>query len=176
MADSIQPGDTSSAGHLIAALIARELENSRTAMASVQARGLAVISTSGTLVTLLFGLSALATKAPNVTLTASTRVPLYLSVIFLTLAALAGLLTNAPRRKDLIAYSSLRKILDNDVDWSAPAFHAERAIARTQLTVAETARTLSIRMARFLQLAITLELLGIGFVMWAVIVLIATPS
>jgi hypothetical protein len=168
--------EASSAGHLISALIAKELENSRTTATSVQARGLAVISTSGTLVTLLFGLSALATKTQNLTLTSGMRMPLYLAAIFLVLAAVAGLATNAPRRKDLVAFTSLRRILDSDQDWNAPAFHAERAIARAQLTIAETARNLSIRMARFLQVAITLELLGIGCVVWAVIVPISTPS
>src|SRR5690242_8999727 len=63
-----QPGPAlngEQAGPVIADLIAKELDTERSVMVSLQSRGLAVISSAGTLVTLLFGLSTLAIKAEN---------------------------------------------------------------------------------------------------------------
>lgn len=61
---------TDQAGVVIAEVIRQELESSRTAAASLQSRGLAVISSAGTLVALLFGLSA---SPPKPTASASQR-------------------------------------------------------------------------------------------------------
>lgn len=160
------------AGPVIADLITKEVEASRAKAASVQTRGLAVISSSGTLVTLLFGLSALATKAQDFALPAATKVPLYLAAVFLALAAFVAILTNAPRKRDAIALSTLRPLLEEQ-HWHAPEVHAQREVAKGQLTVLEGERRVNVRMAKQLQWAIAFELLGIVCVVGAVITLIA---
>jgi hypothetical protein len=167
-----QPAQGELSGPVIAELIAKEVEATRTKAASLQSRGLAVISSSGALVTLLFGLSALATKAQNFTLPANTRLPLYLAVVFLILAASAAIITNAPRSRDAIAISTLRPLLEENL-WNAPAIYAQRAVARSQLDVFAGERRINIKMARLLQTAIAFELIGIAGVGWAVIELIA---
>lgn len=158
-------------GKVVSAVIVAELESARAAAASVQGRGLAVISSAGTLVTLLFGLSALATKAQNFTLPPSTRLPLVLAAVFLVLAAVAGLVTNAPRRSDVMALKALKPLIEGDL-WHVPAFYAEQEVARTRLAMADNARELNRRMARFLAAAITLEIAGVACVTWAVLSLI----
>jgi hypothetical protein len=160
------------AGPVIAELIAKEVEAARAKATSVQSRGLAVISSSGTLVILLFGLSALATKAQNFALPTNTKLPLYLAAVFLVLAAFAAIATNAPRKRDAIPPSKLRPLLEEDL-WKAPAIHAQREVAMSQLTIFESERRVNRWMARLLQIAIALELMGIAWVMWAVVMLVA---
>jgi hypothetical protein len=167
-----QVEDGGLAGPVIAELIAKEVEAARASAASVQSRGLAVISSSGTLVILLFGLSALATKAQNFSLPTHTKLPLYLAAVFLVLAALAGIATNLPRKRDAIPPSKLRPLLEADL-WSAPAVHAQREVAMSQLTVFESERRSNVKMAYLLIAAIMLEIIGIACVMWAVVTLIA---
>jgi hypothetical protein len=162
---------TDQAGIVIADVIQQELESIRTAAASLQSRGLAVISSAGTLVTLLFGISALATQADTFTLPATTKPPLYLAASFLVLAAVAGIATNAPRRSDAMALSRLRPLLD-DTLWQVPAFHAEQEVARTRLSMAENARSLNRTTATVLLIAIGLEIAGVACVVWASVSLI----
>lgn len=91
------PAIAGQAGPLIADLITKELDAEESVTASLQSRGLAVISSSGTLVTLLFGLSAVATTAQHLELQAAAKPPLYLAAVLLVAAAIAGIVTNAPR-------------------------------------------------------------------------------
>ncbi|HKS49335.1 MAG TPA: hypothetical protein VJT49_30350 [Amycolatopsis sp.] len=164
-------GDSGLAGPVIAALIVKEAEKAEAAAGSVQSRGLAVISSSGTLVTLLFGLAALATKVQNFVLPGSTKLPLCLSALFLVLAAVLGIATNLPRGTEAVALRDLRPLLE-DRAWNAPAVNADQQIARTQLTTVESTRKRNIKVARLLITAISLEIVGIACVMWSVLSLI----
>ncbi|WP_033292634.1 hypothetical protein [Amycolatopsis jejuensis] len=160
-------------GLVIASLIEKEIDNVRANASSLQARGLAVISSSGTLVTLLFGLSALSTKAQNFTLGSNVKLPLYLAAALLALAATAGIFTNAPRRSDAISLKRLTPLITEDKYWNAPAVHAEREVATTRLTVVQNARTINIKTARILLVAILLEIAGVACVTWAVVALVS---
>lgn len=160
------------AGPVIADLIAKELDSEQSATASLQARGLAVISSSGTLVTLLFGLSAVATTAQHFRLPAAAKPPLYVAAALLVAAAVAGIATNAPRGSKLTALQRLRPLLDSPY-WEYPAGPARREVARTQLAAAEAARAGNKGRARFLLTGIILEIAGVASTMVAVIALIA---
>jgi hypothetical protein len=173
-ADSIagQISDTDLAGPVIADFIAKQVESAHAAASSLQSRGLAVISSSGTLVVLLFGLSTLATKAQNFALPNSTKLLLFLAAIFLVIAAFAGITTNAPRTSEAVALRNLRPLLEQE-HWNLPAFHAQQEIAQTMLSVALSERRRNIKIARFLLAAITCEIIGIFFVTFAIVVFIA---
>src|SRR5580704_4085073 len=122
-----QGAEAAQAGPLIAGLITRELDAQRAITASLQSRGLAVISSSGTLVTLLFGLSAVATTAEP---------PLYVAAVLLVAAAVAGIVTNAPRSVKATALARLRPLVESPY-WEYPAGPAHQEVARTQLAAAE---------------------------------------
>jgi hypothetical protein len=64
--------------------------------ASIEQRGLAVITTSGTLATLLFGLTALVSKAADFELPRQAHGPLGVAMVAFVAAALLALLTNIP--------------------------------------------------------------------------------
>jgi hypothetical protein len=160
------------AGPLIADLITKELDAEQAATDSLQSRGLAVISSSGTLVTLLFGLSAVATTSQHFKLPAGAKPPLYVAAVLLVLAAISGIATNAPRGSKLTALRRLGPLLESPY-WEYPAGPARREVAKTQLAVAEGARAANRLRARFLLAGIVLEIAGIASTMVAVIVLIA---
>ena len=63
---------------------------------SIEQRGLAVITTSGTLATLLFGLTALISSAKSFELPVQAHGPLGVALVAFVVAALAALLTNLP--------------------------------------------------------------------------------
>jgi hypothetical protein len=159
------------AGAVIAELIGREVERTQTVAASLQSRGLAVITSAGTLVTLLFGLSALATNVEGFHLTTATKLPLSLAAGFLVLAAIAGIVTNAPRQRQVLGLDGLAPLLDDDL-WTKDAKHAIRATARAQLKIATDARRANRTMARCLLAAVALEICGVACVTWAVLTLI----
>lgn len=161
------------AGPVIAQLITSEVERAQAATVSLQSRGLAVISSSGTLVTLLFGLSALATNVEGFTLSGWTKLPLIVAASFLVLAAIAGIATNAPRQRHALGLEQLGPLLDDEM-WSARAREALQATARAQLAIAKAARVANGRMARFLLVGIVLEIAGVASIAWAVIALIGS--
>lgn len=163
--------DGEQAGPLIADLITKELDTEQAATDALQSRGLAVISTAGTLVTLLFGLSAVATTAQHFKLPAAAKPPLYAAAVLLVAAAIAGIATNAPRGSKLTALQRLRPLLESPY-WEYPAGPARREVARTQLAVAEAARAGNRIRSRFLLAGIILEIAGIASTMVAVIALI----
>lgn len=63
---------------------------------SIERRGLSVITTSGTIVTLLLGLVTILSKADGFTLVKQVRGPLYVSLVLFATAAVLGLATNVP--------------------------------------------------------------------------------
>ena len=167
------PGaDPAQAGPLIAELISKELDTEQSVTASLQGRGLAVISSAGTLVTLLFGLSAVATTAQHFRLPAAAKPPLYLAAVLLVAAAIAGIVTNAPRGSKVTALKRLGPLLEQPY-WDYPVGPAQQEVARTQLAAAEAARAGNNTRARWLLIGIILEITGIASTMAAVIVLIA---
>jgi hypothetical protein len=160
------------AGPLIADLITKELDAEESVTASLQSRGLAVISSSGTLVTLLFGLSAVATTAQHLKLPAAAKPPLYLAAVLLVAAAIAGIVTNAPRGGKVTALRNLAPLLEQPY-WDYPVGPAQQEVARRQLAAAEVARAGNNTRARWLLIGIILEIAGIASTMAAVIALIA---
>src|SRR5262249_50095150 len=76
--------------------IQKLLDDERAQQASLEQRGLAVISTSATLGSLLFGLVAVLTEATDFILPGSAKTGLAIALAAFALAALFGLLTNLP--------------------------------------------------------------------------------
>jgi hypothetical protein len=164
--------DAAQAGPLIADLISKELDTEQAVTGSLQSRGLAVISSAGTLVTLLFGLSAVATTAQHFKLPAAAKPPLYAAAVLLVAAAVAGIVTNAPRGSKVTSLQRLRPLVESPY-WEYPVGPAQQEVARTQLAAAEAARAGNQTRARYLLIGIILEIAGIASTMAAVIALIA---
>jgi hypothetical protein len=135
----------------------------------LEARGIAVITVSGTLVTLLFGLAALATRATNTyTLPHAARDLLYVALILFGVSAVLAILTNVPilyeevDPQDVLAATS-------DEYWQDTEGDAQQRIAVTRaknLIWNAKANTLK---AIILIAAVTVQIAALVFVALAVV-------
>jgi hypothetical protein len=164
--------DTSDAGEIWGDYVKEELDRQVARKASFEQRGLAVITTSGVLVTLLFGLAALSTKERQTfVLPGASRVLLLVALGFFVLAIGAALATNVP----LIYRNVTPEALTGAVNgrWSESPSAARRKVAYTRIDVLKSARSVNTVKAWILFGAMACELCALVIVAVAVGLVIA---
>lgn len=160
--------DDQNAGTSYGQLIADQLAQERARKASVEARGITVITTSSTLATLLFALTAGLTSAATFRLPGPARLPLVLALCAFGGAALLGLVTNVPLRYQEPTPRGLAKLLAPNF-WAAPPHIGQRRVAEAQVKTLTAARVANRLKVRLLLGAISCELLGTIFLIWAIV-------
>jgi hypothetical protein len=163
--------DHADAGAAYGQLIADQLTQERSRKTSLESRGVTVITTSGTLVTLLFGLTAGLTAASGFKLPSGAKLPLLLALIAFVIAAGFGILTNMPLRYQEATPEGLGKLV-NAKYWTAPATTGELGVAAAQVALLSAARSADNLKVRLLIVAISAELLAVAFLAWAVAVIL----
>lgn len=135
--------------------------------ASFEQRGQTVITTAGTLVTLLFALAALSTKdAPTFALPDAARTWLLVGLGLFFASALAALFTNAPLTYQVVPVEKVRKRLNRKTPPAAD--RAVKSIALTRLDALASAKTQNTIKGWALAVALGLEALAVGCVAIAV--------
>jgi hypothetical protein len=160
------PTDNANAGVAYRQLIADQLTEERSRKSSLEARGVAVITTSGTLATLLFALTAGLTAAARFRLPADARLPLLLALVAFVVAGMCGLVTNLPLIYREPTSQGLAKLVDARY-WTADATVGELRVAEAQVTALSAARMANNFKMRLLIGAAGAELLAITFLSWA---------
>jgi hypothetical protein len=127
-------GGASVYGAYVAAQVASQEERKR----SFEQRGLAVITTSGVLVSLLFGLTAVLTGAAGYHLPHASRGWILAALACFVLAAIAAILTNLPLNYSGVTADALKKKIVEH--WGDSAAEAEREIALTNVKVIRRAK------------------------------------
>jgi type III secretory pathway component EscS len=150
------------------------LAEERLTKASLEQRGITVITTAGTIVGLLFGLVAVITQATEFALPAGARPWLTWSLISLTASTLGGLLVNFPTTYEEADPASLREFVltDEDTwapDWEESDFEGSRQVAELNVRLLEVARTVNAFKAKLLFGAQLMEIIGIGLLAIAVL-------
>jgi hypothetical protein len=136
--------------------------------ASIEQRGLAVITTSGVLVSLLVALSALVLgKEPIHFLSGATRGLMIGAVILFVIAAGLGLLVNRPRRYWGLAPDDLDRIV---AQWMADEDEAAFVVGQQRVAELRNSMVANDRKAEALQRAIVAEVMGVAMVAAAVVV------
>lgn len=161
------------AGASYGKLIADQLAEERTRKASLEQRGITVITTSGVLVSLLFGLAALITSAEDFDLPDGVRPLLVAGLVFFVGAAVSGIWLNSPRKYREANPGHLRRLTQKQI-WEASASLGARRGAELQANLISTARTVNASKAKWLVAAILLEVLGIGAVASGVVVILVS--
>ena len=133
-----------------------DAEDSR--KSSLEQRGIGVITTSGTLVTLLFGLTAAITSAKNFTLPAAARDWLTPAAILFVVAAAAGILVNVPLFYGKIEMS--RATLEPV--WGDDAPDARAAVTDVRLRRLQAAQGVNSVKAWILVAGVALELAAVA--------------
>ena len=119
--------------------IAEQIQRQEERKKSIEARGVTVITTSGTLATLLLGLAALTTKEQTTfTLPTAAQDPLEWALIAFAAAALASIFTQLPMRYEEASAEGLRGLVDTS--WNDSEEEALDAVARNRLTVLKRAK------------------------------------
>jgi nitrate reductase NapE component len=139
---------------------------------SLEQRGLAVITTSGVLVTLLFGLTALSVRrASTFVIPDAAAALLIAALVCFVLAALSAIVTNLPRSYEAVTVDDLRKAVGER--WQDSGAVASEMVALTRLKMLASARKNNDVKVRALVLAMGCEILAValvgaavGFVLW----------
>lgn len=143
-----------------------ELEAQDKRKTSFEQRGLAVITTSGTLVTVLFALAALSTRSDTFVLTGAARDWLVRSLLFFVLAAVAAVITNIPVKYEAVTAEGIRKRLGEKPIRNADA--AASDIALTRLNALENAKKKNGFKGWILVAGMVLEVVAVGCVAIAI--------
>jgi hypothetical protein len=171
----LEEGEKTAGQAVYAPLLERQLEEERSRKSSLEQRGVAVISTSGVLVSLLFGLAAVVTTAKGFDLPQAARVLLVATLVLFVLAAVGGILSNWPLGYHQVQTENLHRLISKE-NWIAPPGVAAWRIAEAQVSILERARKLNEVKARALLAAMTTQILAVTTLATAVaIILIETP-
>ena len=148
-----------------------ELEAQEKRKASFEQRGLAVITTSGALVTLLFALAALSTReSATFTLPDSARTWLSLALVLFFISAMAALISNLPLIYQAARPDKMRERLREKPVRDAAA--AARDVAFTRLDALESAKRLNGFKGWVLASAMLFEALAVGCVAAAISIIL----
>jgi hypothetical protein len=151
-------------------LVKEQLTEERARKASLEQRGIAVITSSGTLVTLLFGLTALATKAQNYQLPAPADIALAAAAVLFVLAALMGIAVNWAFYYIEVEPDGLRGLQDEN--WAGDEGDAAKAVTAAWTDIIDDARSNNARKGKLLRGAMLVEAGGLTAVLAAVAIVL----
>ena len=156
---------------IFAAVIDGELLKERDRTFSLEQRAMAVVTSSGVLVSLVFGFGALIRGQAGPHLPIASRGLLGLALLAFVLAAVMSLLTNRPRAyRPLGVQADLRKMVSEL--WGISADGALHSIAEYRVGEVDRWRDNNKAKAAHLQRAIALECSGIGLLAASIVVIL----
>jgi hypothetical protein len=151
-------------------LIGQQLTEERASKTSIEQRGTAVITTSGTLVTLLLAIAALVTSGKALTLGTLPKLPLGLSLVAFVIAAILGILTNFPRSSYQEAkLDDIQPLVDSSAEWKASFAVGSQDTAAASLAILRALRAVNKDKVEWLRMAMYAEIAAIGLLAVAAI-------
>lgn len=152
-------------------LIREQLAEERVRKASLEQRGVTVITTSGVLVSLLFGLAAVVTESKTFQVPDAARYLLVLALVLFVGAAASGIVLNSPRKYVEAHPDDLERLLRRDV-WDASGSLGGRRSAEARVKILRKARTINDGKAKWLLRAVFLEVAAVAAVAIGVAVIL----
>lgn len=122
-----------SAGEVAREFIQGELGAERVLKSSLETRGSTIITTSGALVTLLFGLAAVVTKSPNFVLPEGTHWLLVVAAALFISAAVLGIVVNAPISYLRVVLDDIAVFVTTRMVWDRDGVEVDRQLTHAQL-------------------------------------------
>ena len=159
------------AGAVYEDLIKEQLAEERNLKASLEQRGITVVTTAGTLVSLLFGLAAVVTTAKQFSVPGATRAWLTVAAGGFLLAAVTAIAINWPRRYQEAAVEGLRRLVQ-PTTWKGPNDPAARRVTELRVEILLSARRVNRQKARLLTLALVAEVVGISCVAMGIVTIL----
>lgn len=155
-----EPQWSTVAGSAYRDLIDGQLKREDARKTSFEARGMQIISSSGTMVTLLFGLAALVTGTKDFKLGDSSKVALAVALALLLVAAVCGIATNVPLEYAEADPTTLTRLLD-DRFWLGRLYVGQRRAAELEIAQLVVGRSANGLKAKLLIMGLGLEVLGV---------------
>jgi hypothetical protein len=166
--EPVEPGGRG----IYADYIKEQLDAQEARKVSIEQRGLAVITTSGVLVTLLFGLTALSVRGGTEFVIPDAATALLIGALVLfVLAALGAIATNLPRSYEGPTVPALRGAVRDR--WRDTEAVASEMVTLTRLKVLQSAKTNNDRKGLALVAAMLCEIAAVALVGAAVGVVLA---
>lgn len=156
----MSPGEPTPGTAVYDEFLKEELTSQEARKSSFEQRGLAVVTTAGALVTLLFGLAAIASRTGHgEPFATEEKIWLAVALVCFVVSAFAALATNFPVRYDGVKADDIRgRLTESDPN---NAEQAHRDIALTQITILQEAKGKNALKGRFLFTAMLFEILGV---------------
>ena len=159
------------AGAAYGELIQEQLEEERSRKQSLEQRGLAVVTSSGTLVTLLFAIGALATEGDGFQLPGASKVFMILALTGFAAAGIFGILTNKPDYYEEVNAAWLRKTL-SPIAWEyKDSALGQRRSAEARISSIESFREKNKKKVKLLIRAIACEVTAVALVALGIVLL-----
>lgn len=130
-----------SGGAIYADYIREQLTRQDERKASIERRGVNVITTSGVLVSLLFGLTTVLTGTANYQLPSGTKLWIYAALTCFVLAAVGGIVTNIPLFYSGVKPDGLKAATKRN--WGDSVDVANLRVASTDVKLLATAQKLN---------------------------------
>lgn len=163
-------GEPTSAAEVYDAYMATLVKEQDARMSSIESRSMAVITSSGALVALMFALVALISGADSFKLPSASKPALALAVVAMLLAASLSIWAMAPTAGYETADEAGLEDLKNH--WADDEVTAHRRVFATRLKVYAAASTKNESRAKILQRAVVAEVFGAACVAVAVLAII----
>jgi len=149
------------AGDAYSKLIDDQLAEERARKASLEQRAVGVITTSGAVVTLVFGFTAAVNGSAALRLPDSARLELFVALFLLLAAVVVAVIVGFPVTYLEVEKEGLEKLID-EAEWTNPeVIEARRRTAQAATGIIINARKANGVKANLLTGALALEVLGI---------------
>lgn len=153
--------------------IAEQLTEQRARKASLEQRGTAIITTSGVIVTLLFGFGGLISSRSDARLDLVPQLLLAGAVVAFVFALVLGLVVSHPAAYRESETEWMRSLTDAS-NWIRSDVEGERLVAQSRVAIIEVARAANKTKAKLLLWAYAAEVAAVGLLGSAVMVLVLT--
>lgn len=169
----VPPGPTAAA--TVSKLIEGQLAEERATKTSLESRAVTVITSSGTIVTLLLALGSLVAGLDDYPVPAMARGLLVLALFGFVDAIVTAVLVARPRPYFEVTHQGLQMIATST--WfSRPNSHVELDVAKAQVGIITAARKANKEKAKLLSRAITAEVVAISLLALAVAVILVVGA
>jgi hypothetical protein len=149
-------------------LIDAQLAEERANKSGLEQRALGVITTSGILATLVFGVAAFATQGQRLTLHPPDQALLASALACFVAAAVAALLAVLPRKYEEAGVDRLKGRVSRDEWFQTDVVEAYRLDAKVGVDIIAASRTANYSKAKCLYTAVILDVLAVACVASAV--------
>jgi hypothetical protein len=162
----------SAQGVTYSAFIDAQLQTERRRRETLDARGLAVVTTSGGLVTGLTAITAFVGSGRTYVMPSRAVLPLTLALVTLTFAAGLGIITNRAIAQEVVSTNTLIRI--RTTHWTDDETDARNFIAAANIKMIESLRRGSNTKAKWLRGALSAQVLALLFLSSTVYLIVTT--